>query len=54
MRTQWRVAFEGKTGLDYNVLFRFMDRMGLSDAEYDEMLDDVRTFEFEALEAMKG
>jgi hypothetical protein len=42
----------GPTGLDYNVLFRKMDRMKLSAAEYDQLEEDVRVMEFEALKTM--
>lgn len=52
METQWRIGMNGRTGLDYNVLFRFMDRMGLSDEEYDYMLNDVRVLERESLNTM--
>jgi hypothetical protein len=46
MRTQWRT---GPTGLDYNVLYRRMDRMDLSPDEYDQLEDDVQVMEMEAL-----
>jgi len=52
MQTQWRVGMNGYTGLDYGVLFRFLDRMKLSDQEYDWLLDDVRHMEREALAAI--
>jgi hypothetical protein len=52
LETQWRVIPGGRTGLDYNVLFRKMDRMSLSLEEYDQMEEDVRTMELAALEAM--
>lgn len=39
----------GYTGLDYNVLFARMDRMKLSDQEYEWLFDDVRVIEAEAL-----
>jgi hypothetical protein len=50
VRTQWRGA---GLGLDYNVLFRKMDRMGLSAAEYDDFEDDIRVMEVEAMAAMR-
>jgi len=34
------------------VLFRMMDRLGLSPAEYDQLEDDVRVMELEALSVM--
>lgn len=53
MSTQWRAGQSGIIGLDYNVLYREMDRMKLSDDEYDELLDDVRTMEWAALDEMR-
>ncbi len=51
--TQWRMGgMSGPTGLDYNVLFARMDRMKLSDQEYEWMFDDIRTIEAEALTAI--
>lgn len=49
MQTQWRVGMNGPTGLDYNVLFRFLDRMDLDADDYDEMIADVQVMELEAL-----
>lgn len=46
MHTQWR---EGAIGLDYNVLFRFLDRMTLTPDEYDQMLSDIAVMEQAAL-----
>ena len=53
MATQWRSSGYGATGLDYNVLYHKMDRMKLSDAEYDDMEVSVRTLEDAALEEMR-
>lgn len=50
--TQWRASMGGPTGLDYNVLYRKLDRMGLSDEETDELERDVRVMEYAALDAM--
>ena len=50
LQTQWRVGAAGPTGLDYMVLYRTLDRMGLSDEEYQEYVDDIRVMEFAALE----
>ena len=47
--TQWRTSMGGVTGLDYNVLFARMDRMNLSDQDYEWMFDDIRVIESEAL-----
>jgi hypothetical protein len=50
LRTQWRVSgMGGATGLDYNVLFRKLDRMNLPPDEYDQMEDDIRLMETTAL-----
>jgi hypothetical protein len=53
MQTQWRVGMGGPLGLDYGVAMRKMDRMRLSDSEYDHMEADLRLMEFAALEAMR-
>jgi Phage related hypothetical protein (DUF1799) len=45
MRTQWRMGYSGPTGLDYNVLFTYMDRQGLS----MDLLSDIRIMEAAAL-----
>lgn len=47
--TQWRMGFSGPTGLDYNVLFARMNRMKLSDQEYEDLFQDIRVIESEAL-----
>ncbi|WP_229505000.1 DUF1799 domain-containing protein [Massilia mucilaginosa] len=49
MRTQWRIGMAGPTGLDYGVLFRKMDRMGLSPDEYDQLECDIQVMEVAAL-----
>lgn len=45
MSTQWRVGMAGPIGLDYNVLFRFLDRMHLDERDYDQMLHDISVLE---------
>jgi len=54
LHTQWvRVGMDGRrVGLNYEVLFKVMDRMGLSDVAWIEMWDDIRTLEDEALTVM--
>lgn len=52
IQTQWRAGGAGPTGLDYNVLFYRMDRMKLSDQDYEWMFDDIRVIEASALNAM--
>ena len=50
--TQWRTGMNGPTGLDYNVLFARMERMKLSDQDYEWLFDDIRVIESAALTAM--
>ena len=47
--TQWRVGMNGPTGLDYNVLYKKLDRMNLDHAQYDDMEEDIRAMEDAAL-----
>ena len=49
LQTQIRTGAMGPTGFDYNVYFSRMDRMKLSDQEYEWLFDDVRVIEAEAL-----
>ena len=44
----------GPTGLDYNVLFSRMDRMKLSERDYDWLFDDVQVIEREALSTINS
>ena len=50
--TQWRVGPGGPIGLDYNVLFARMARMGLHDEPYENLFQDLRAIEREALTLM--
>jgi hypothetical protein len=52
VQTQWRLGPGGATGLDYMVVMRLLDRMTLTDEQYDAWLDDIRLMEGEALQAM--
>lgn len=52
LQTQWRVGMSGPSGLDYNVMYRMIDRMKLSPEVAEELEYDVRTMESEALSAM--
>ena len=54
LRTQWRMGMRGPTGLDHNVLFRRLDRMGLDIDEYDQLDADIRVMEAEALEVIRA
>lgn len=49
LATQWRTGMSGPTGLDYNVLFHRMDRLALPAEEYEQLFDDIRVIESEAL-----
>ena len=49
---QWKVGMNGPTGLDYAVPFKLMDRMKLSDEEYEAMLDKIYIFEIAAINEM--
>jgi len=46
------VSAGGACGLDYNTLFYRMDRMGLNAADHDQLFEDVRIIEAEALSIM--
>lgn len=50
LSTQWRIGMAGPTGLDYNVLYSKLDRMGLEPERYDELEGDVGVIERAALE----
>lgn len=50
LATQWRVGFNGKTGLDYQPLFHLLDRLQLSAAEWEETFSDIRHMERAVLE----
>ncbi|MEN7429156.1 DUF1799 domain-containing protein [Chromobacterium sp. TRC.1.1.SA] len=50
MSTQWRVGFGGAMGLDYNVLYRMMDRLGLVPEEFDQLEADIQVMEMTVLE----
>jgi hypothetical protein len=47
--TQWRMGPNGPVGLDYNVLFRKLDRLNLTPVAYDQMEAAVRIMEDEVL-----
>lgn len=52
MGTQWRIGMGGATGLDYSVMYRKMDRLGLSPDDYDDLEADLRIMEVAALDCM--
>ena len=47
--TQWRVGGGGPIGLDYTVLYRELDRMGLAGDEYEDLFGCIRIIETTAL-----
>lgn len=49
--TQWRVNGSRAIGLDYNVVFKLLDRLSSGDA-WDQIFDDIRILENAALEAI--
>ena len=51
--TQWRVGMNGPTGLDYLVLHRELDDLGLAGEERRQMKSDIRVLEQAALTAMR-
>ncbi|MDP9891228.1 hypothetical protein J2W32_000325 [Variovorax boronicumulans] len=52
--TQWRVGGMGDLiGLDYAAVYPLMDRMQLSAAAWDALLDDIQVLESEALETRR-
>jgi hypothetical protein len=53
LQTQLRTGgMGGVIGFDYSVYFARMDRMKLSDQDYEWLFDDIRVIEAEALTAM--
>ncbi|OFJ47656.1 hypothetical protein BA896_000165 [Janthinobacterium lividum] len=50
--TQWRIGMSGATGLDYNVVYRKMDRLLLTPEEYDALERDIQIMESAALVCM--
>lgn len=53
LSTQWRASGGVIYGLDYGVMFRMLDRLGLSAKEYDRTEDDIRHMEDIALQTMR-
>jgi hypothetical protein len=52
LRTQWRMGFGGETGLDYSVLYRDLDDLGITGDERLRLKAEIRAMEHAALEAM--
>lgn len=54
MGTQWRQGFAGPTGLDYLVLHRELDDLGVTGADRQRMKADIRTMESAVLKARRA
>lgn len=52
VRTQWRVGPGGPYGLDYNVVDRRVDRLGLEDERRAVLEAELHVMELAALEAL--
>lgn len=52
LQTQLRAGMSGVFGFDYSVYFTRMERMKLSEQEYEWMFEDIRVIESAALNAM--
>jgi hypothetical protein len=52
VRTQWRVGPGGPYGLDYNVVDRRLDRLGLDERARAAIEADIQIMEFAALEEL--
>lgn len=52
LQTQLRAGGGGALGFDYSVYFHRMDRMKLTEQEYEWMFDDIRVIESHALKAI--
>lgn len=53
VRNQWRVGMNGAYALDYTPLFMRMDKLGLSNADWNEMFADLRVVEATTLDEMR-
>ena len=54
LRTQWRMGFNGPTGLDFNVLYRDLDDLGITGDERLRVKADIREMEQASLDAYYG
>ena len=51
--TQWNVGMSGPTGLQYLVVFEWLDRLGYKGDDWNEAFDEIRLMESAALDAMR-
>lgn len=49
LQTQWRYGPGGMTGLDYNVLYKDLDRMDLTPDQFSEWKWEIQVMEAAAL-----
>ena len=52
LSTQWRVGFNGPTGLDYTVLPTVFRLQGIARKDWSDLFSDLRAMEAEALKTM--
>jgi Phage related hypothetical protein (DUF1799) len=52
MSTQWRTGMNGATGLDYNVLKEIWQRLKIPLSRRDDVFQDIRIMENQALKTM--
>lgn len=50
LQTQWRSGPSGPIGLDYNILYRKIDRMDASAEDLDRLEADIQIMEMAALD----
>lgn len=50
LSTQWRVGAGGAAGLDYTVVYREIDRAGITSDDFDDFMWRIGVIEAEALE----
>lgn len=53
-RNQWRIGFNGPTGMDFNVLYRDLDDLGITGDERLRLKADMRAMEQAALDSFYG
>lgn len=54
LHTQWIMGPGGPTGINYEPLFRRLDRMKLDDERYEEIFRGFRAMEAEALTTLNS
>lgn len=52
LQGQWRCGPSGPIGLDYNVVYREFERMGLAGDDFDDALDAMRVLEIAAMKEL--